>query len=137
MKSAAFLMGITLLPIGMMLLLALFKREGYMMGQYPDAIIFVVIYAFVYLFQFAFNHVAIVLMPAKFARFSCSSTVSGIANAINYGGSAISTYGMTYALLKLPLWQTVLIWGGVLIVAFILVLAAQRRWTEFAKQENI
>lgn len=137
MKSAAFLMGITLLPIGMMLLLALFKREGYMIGQYPDAIIFVVIYAFVYLFQFAFNHVAIVLMPAKFARFSCSSTVSGIANAINYGGSAISTYGMTYALLKLPLWQTVLIWGGVLIVAFVLVLTAQRRWTEFAKQENI
>ena len=104
-----------------------------MIGQYPDAIIFVTTYALVYLFQFAFNHVAIVLMPAKFARFSCSSTISGVANAINYGGSAISTYGMTYALLRLPLWQTVLIWGAALMIAIVLVTAAQGRWRRFAK----
>lgn len=133
MRSAAFLMGITLVPIGIMLLLACFKREGYMIGQYPDAIVFVTTYALVYLFQFAFNHIAIVLIPARFARFSCAATVSGIANAINYGGSAISTYGMTYALLTLPLWQTVLIWGAVLIVAAILVSLAQKKWTRFSK----
>ena len=134
MRSAAFLMGITLLPIGIMLLLGIFKTDGYMIGQYPDAIIFVTTYALVYLFQFAFNHVTIVLMSARFARFSCASTVSGIANAINYGGSAISTYGMTYALMKLPLWQTVLIWAGVLIVATGLVSLAQYRWGRFAKE---
>ena len=105
-----------------------------MIGQYPDAIVFVTTYALVYLFQFAFNHIAIVLIPARFARFSCAATVSGIANAINYGGSAISTYGMTYALLKLPLWQTVLIWGAVLIVATLLVSLAQRRWTHFSRE---
>lgn len=136
MRSAAFLMGVTLIPIGIMLLLAAFKREGYMIGQYPDAIIFVTTYALVYLFQFAFNHIAIVLIPSKFARFSCSSTLSGVSNAINYAGSAISTYGMTYALMRLPLWQTVLIWGGVLIVAAILVSLAQRRWTRFAQDNN-
>ena len=135
MRSAAFLMGMTLLPIAIMLLLAFFKRNGYMIGQYADAVIFVTTYALIYLLQFAFNHVAIVLMPAKFARYSCSSTLSGIANAINYGGSAVSTYGMTYALLKLPLWQTVLIWAGFLIVASVLVSLAQRRWTGFAKRE--
>jgi hypothetical protein len=42
---------------------------------------------------------------------------------------------MTYALLKLPLWQTVLIWAGFLIVASVLVSLAQRRWTGFAKRE--
>lgn len=135
MRSAAFLMGVTLLPIVIMLLLALFKRDGYMVGQYADAIIFVTTYALVYLFQFAFNHVAIVLIPARFASYSRSSTLSGLANAINYGGSAISTYGMTYALLRLPLWQTVLIWAGVLIIASLLVSLAQSRWTRFAKNE--
>ena len=105
-----------------------------MIGQYPDAIIFVATYALVYLLQFAFNHVVIVLMASKFARFSCAATVSGIANAINYGGSAISTYGMTYALLGLPLWQTVLIWGAALIVATVLVSCAVRRWSVFSSE---
>ncbi len=136
MKSAAFLMTVTLVPIAIMFVLAMFKREGYMIGQYADAVIFVVIYALVYLFQFAFNHVAIVLLPARFARYSCASTFSGIANAINYGGSAISTYGMTYALLKLELWQTVLIWGAVLIIAATVVILATRRWSKFARKES-
>ena len=134
MRSAAFLMGISLVPIGVMLLLAMFRPHSYLIGQYPDAIIFVVTYALAYLFQFAFNHIVIVLMPVRFAKYACSSTVSGIANAINYGGSAISTYGMTYALLKLPLWQTVLIWGAVLIVATLLVSCAMRRWSVFSSE---
>ena len=128
-----FRSGITLVPIGIMLLLGIFKTDGYMIGRYADAIIFVTTYALVYLFQFAFNHVIIVLMSARFAKFSCASTVSGIANAMNYGGSAISTYGMTYALMKLQLWQTVLIWGGVLIVATVLVGLSQHRWKTFSK----
>ena len=130
-RSAAFLMGISLVPIGIMLLLALFRPNSYLIGQYPDAIIFVMTYALAYLFQFAFNHIVIVLLPVRFAKYSCSSTVSGIANAINYGGSAISTYGMTYALMKLPLWQTVVIWGAVLAVATVFVGLAQKRWGRF------
>lgn len=130
-KSAAFLMGMSLLPIGVMMLLASFRPDGYLLGQYPDAIIFVSTYALAYLSQFAFNHIVIVLMPVRFARYSCSSTVSGIANAINYGGSAISTYGMTYALIKLSLWQTVLVWGALIIVATTLVGLAQKRWGRF------
>lgn len=138
MRSAAFLMGISLVPIGIMLLLAFFRPHSYLIGQYPDAIIFVLTYAVAYLAQFAFNHIVIVLMPVRFAKYSCSSTVSGIANAINYGGSAISTYGMTYALMKLPLWQTVIIWGAVLVVAATLVSLAQRRWGRFTREtENI
>lgn len=136
MKSAAFLMTGTLLPIIIMLLLAIFKREGYMIGQYADAVIFVVIYALVYLLQFAFNHIIIVLLSARFARYSRAATLSGLANAINYGGSAISTFGMTYALLSLELWQTVIIWGAVLIFASILVLLAMGKWTKFAKKEG-
>ena len=131
MRSAAFLMGITLLPTSIMLLLAIFIPRGYLIGQYPDAIIFVVIYAFAYLFQFAFNHIVIVLLPVHFARYSYSSSVSGIENAINYGGSAISTYGMTYALLKLPLWQTVIIWMFLLVVSTSFLLLARLRWEKF------
>lgn len=131
MRSAAFFMGISLVPIGIMLLLAFFRPHSYLIGQYPDAIIFVATYAVAYLAQFAFNHIVIVLMPVRFTEYSCSSTVSGIANAINYGGSAISTYGMTYTLMKLPLWQTVIIWGVVLAVAATLVSFAQKRWTRF------
>lgn len=133
MRSAAFLMGMSLAPIGIMLLLAAFRPNGFFLGQYPDAIIFVSTYALAYLFQFAFNHIVIVLLPVRLAKFSCSSTVSGIANAINYAGSAISTYGMSYALLKLPLWQTVLIWGAVLVIAAIFVSLAQRRWGAFIR----
>ena len=107
-----------------------------MIGQYADAVIFVVIYALVYLLQFAFNHIIIVLLSARFARYSRAATLSGLANAINYGGSAISTFGMTYALLSLELWQTVIIWGAVLIFASILVLLAMGKWTKFAKKEG-
>ena len=137
MRSATFLMSVTLVPIAIMFFLAIFKQEGYMIGQYADAIIFVVTYAFVYLLQFAFNHVVIVLLPARFARYSCAATLSGLSNAINYGGSAIATYGMTYALLTLELWQTVIIWASVLIVASILVFLAQIRWSKFAKKEDM
>ena len=135
MKSAAFLMTVTLVPVLIMLVLAIFKTDGYMIGQYPDAVIFVVIYALVYLLQFAFNHVVIVLLASRFAKYSYAATLSGLANAINYGGSAISTYGMTYALLKLELWQTVIIWGAVLIVAAILVILSMGKWSKFAKEE--
>ena len=137
MKSAAFLMTATFVPILIMFVLAIFKREGYLIGQYADAIIFVVTYGLVYLLQFAFNHVVIVLLPARFAKHSCAATLSGLANAINYGGSAISTFGMTYALLTLELWQTVIIWSAVLAVAAILVLAAQGKWSRFAEKENM
>ncbi len=137
MKSAAFLMTGTIIPIIIMFLLAIFKREGYMIGQYADAVIFVVIYALVYLLQFAFNHVVIVLLASRFAKYSRAATLSGLANAINYGGSAISTYGMTYALLRLELWQTVLIWAAVLVFASILVILSTGKWTKFAKKERL
>ena len=73
------------------------------------------------------------LVPMRCAMFALGATISGLSNAINYGGSAISTYAMGYAVELMPIWGLVLIWVGIIVFACLFVAIATPKWTKFSK----
>lgn len=130
-KSSLFFMGASLVPLGIMLIFTF--SPGAIFGIGVEAIIFVAMYAVVYVFQCCFNHLMIGLVPMRCAMFAVGATISGLSNAINYGGSAISTYAMTYAVELMPIWLLVLVWMGIIIFACVFVAIAMPKWTKFSK----
>ena len=135
-KGAAFCMMACVVPVLMMLITSVCGGDGFWLGRYADACIFVVSYSVIYVLQLAFGHLVISLMAMRYSKFSLAATVSGFTNAVNYGGSAIATYGMSYAVEGLPLWGIALIWLGCLGVAGISLALATRRWTAFSRENN-
>ncbi len=136
-KGATFCMMACAVPVTIMLLLSLGGRDGFVFGRYGDAAIFVISYGVIYVLQLAFGHLIISLMAMKYSKFSLAATVSGFTNAVNYGGSAIATYGMSYAVEGLPLWGTALIWLGCLAVAGISLFLTARKWTAFSRENKL
>ena len=136
MKSAAFVMALSVAPLIVMLLLTCGGNGCFRFGRYTDSIIFVITYGLVYILQLSFGHFCVSLVPVKFSAFAYAATVSGIANAISYGGSAISSYAMNLAVGRLPLWQTVIVWMICLGVATICMVLALIKWNKFIKKYN-
>ena len=136
LRSGFFLMLLNILPVILMLLLAIRKEEGFLLGQTPDAVIFVATYGLIYIFQLAFGHILISLAPLRCAKFAMAATMTGLTNAINYAGSAISTYGLSSAVEKLPLKQTVTIWLICLGVACVFLSLAAAKWTKFSGEQK-
>ena len=137
MKSAFFVMAISVVPMIVMLFLTLGGGDGFLFGKYVDSIVFVITYGMVYILQLSFGHFCVSLVPMKFSVFAYAATLSGIANAIGYGGSAIASYAMNYAVEKLPLWQTVIIWIFTLVIATLFMMAAMTKWKSFVKKNNL
>lgn len=135
-KCANILMVLNIVPVAIMLVLAFALRSGFLTSKLGDAIIFVITYGLIYILQLGFGHAIISLMAMRYAKFGLAATMTGLLNAVNYGGSAIATYGMSYAVESLPLWQTVVIWLGCLLFAFVFLTLAQGKWTRFSKQEK-
>ena len=135
-RCAFFIMLINLLPLGIMLAIALASNARQSSGTYAEAVIFVIAYGLVYVLQLAFNYMIVSLMPMRYAGFAMAATVSGLVNAINYGGSAISTYGMSYAVESLPLHVTVVIWMACVVLACAFLYFAQRKWTSFSAEHK-
>jgi len=135
MKSAFFLMTVCILP--MLVLLAFAYRlgsGGFLVSRYFDAVVFVVTYGVIYILQLAYGHLVISLVPMRYSKFGLAATMTGLNNAVNYGGSAIATYGMSYAVENLPLWQTVGIWLICLAVASVFLFLSSIKWTKFSKE---
>ncbi|MBE5731819.1 MAG: MFS transporter [Clostridiales bacterium] len=130
-KSSLFFMGASLVPLGVMIIFTF--SPGSVFGLSAEAIIFVTMYAIVYVFQCCFNHLMIGLVPMRCAMFALGATISGLSNAINYGGSAISTYAMGYAVELMPIWALVLVWMGIIVFACVFVAIAMPKWTKFSK----
>ena len=61
-------------------------------GKYPIAICVILLALFTTIIA-AMNHLLMTLIPVRFAKYGCASTVGGIFNSCTYIGSAISTYG--------------------------------------------
>ena len=136
MKSALFVMALSNLPMIVMLALTFGGTDGFLFSKYADSAIFVVTYGLVYILQLSFGHFCVSLVPMKFTKFAFAATVSGIANAVGYGGSAIASYAMNYAVEKLPLWQTVIIWIGCLVLASAFLVPALVKWNKFVKNNE-
>lgn len=135
-RTAFWIMLLTVVPVAVMLCMSLASKNGYVFGQYADAVIFVLCYGLIYVLQLAFGHTVVSLMSMRFSKFALAATVSGITNAVNYGGSAIATYGMSYAVHSLPLYAIVMIWLAALAVACVTLFIAKKKWTVFAKKEG-
>ena len=136
MKCANIIMSLNIIPIAIMLVLALSLRSGFLIGKMGDARIFVITYGLIYILQLGFGHVIISLAAMRYAKFGLAATMTGLLNAVNYGGSAIATYGMSYAVESLPLWQTVSLWIGCLVLAVVFLTVGQKMWTKFSKAQK-
>ena len=133
-RSSFFFMCASLIPLAVMLIFTF--NPGAIFGLGVEAIIFVAMYAVVYVFQCCFNHLMIGLVPMRCAMFALGATISGLSNAINYGGSAISTYAMGYAVELMPIWMLVLVWMGIIVFACVFVAIAMPKWTKFSKNHG-
>ena len=131
MKSALFTMSVSIAPMLVMLALALGRSDGTLFGRYADSAAFVITYGLVYILQLSFGHFSVSLAPMHFSRFGLAATMSGLVNAVGYGGSALASYVMSYAVERLPLWQTVSIWIACLFAASILLVFALVKWNKF------
>lgn len=132
MKSGALIMSLNVVPVLIILLLTLL--ESGLLGKTGDAVLFTLAYGIIYVLQLAFGHILISLVPLRFSSLGLAATLTGLTNAINYGGSAISTYGMSLALEYMPMHGMVLIWLCCLIVATVLLIVASLKWKKFIKK---
>lgn len=135
-RCGFFLMLLNILPVLLMLLLSFKKESGFLLGQGADAVIFVATYSLIYIFQLAFGHIMISMVPLRYAKFALAATMTGLTNAINYAGSAISTYGLSSAMETLPLKHTVTIWLICLGIACVFLSLAASKWTKFSKEQK-
>lgn len=136
LTSCFFVMLLNVLPVLLMLVLAIKKESGFLLGQNADALLFVATYGLIYIFQLSFGHIMISLAPMRCAKFALAATMTGLTNAINYAGSAISTYGLSSAVERLPLKHTVTIWLVCLGVACLFLGLSAVKWTKFAKNQQ-
>lgn len=78
-------------------------------GKYPIAICVILLALFTTIIA-AMNHLLMTLIPVRFAKYGCASTVGGIFNSCTYIGSAISTYGFGAVSEKFGWTATVIFW---------------------------
>ena len=97
--AAAFCFALTLIPLTGILFI----------GHYHIALCVIFFALFTTLIT-AINHLFITLIPVRFAKYGCASTVGGIFNSCTYIGSAISTYGFGAVSEKFGWTATVIFW---------------------------
>ena len=134
MKSGTLVMALNFFPVALILLLTLVP--GGLLGKTGDAVLFTISYGVIYILQLAFGHILISLVPLRFSSIGLAATLTGLTNAINYGGSAISTYGMSLAVEYMPMYGMVLIWLGCLVFATVFLTISSLKWKNFIKKDN-
>lgn len=131
MKSSIFFMVISLVAV--LVLYVLTFNVGGFFGYVGEAIVFTAMYGILYMAQLAINHLLISFAPMHFNSLGFAASVSGIANAINYGGSAISTYGIGVAMENNMTPNTLmLIWVICLVVAILSLVISLKPWKKFS-----
>ncbi|MBO7187814.1 MAG: MFS transporter [Clostridia bacterium] len=130
-KATIFFMSISLVSV--LVLYWLTFNVGGIWGYAVEAVIFASMYGLLYMTQLAINHLLISFAPMHFNNLGFAASVSGIANAINYGGSAISTYGIGLAMQNNMTPNTLmLVWIICLVVAIVALLIALKPWKKFS-----
>ena len=137
LTSAFVSMSLCLIPVlAMFFMSALGGEDGFLFGRETDAWLFVISYGLIYMLQCTFGTFMISYVPLRFAVFGCAAMATGVFNAVANSGSAISIYGMSYAVELLPLWVIVSIWIGVIVAACIVMIPAIIRWKKFTKLQK-
>ena len=119
--AAAFCFALTLIPLTGILFV----------GHYPIALCVIFFALFTTLIT-AINHLVITLIPVRFAKYGCASTVGGIFNSCTYIGSAISTYGFGAVSEKFGWTATVIFWIILGAIGVAVCAVPMRRYGRFA-----
>lgn len=119
--AAAFCFALTLIPLTGILFA----------GHYPIALCVIFFALFTTLIT-AINHLVITLIPVRFAKYGCASTVGGIFNCCTYIGSAISTYGFGAVSEKFGWTATVVFWIILGVIGVAACALPMRRYARFA-----
>ncbi len=135
MATASFFMIISILPVTVLYFLT--ASGGNSFGMTGGAVIFTAMYGLLYVLQLGYSHCIISLVPMRFSVFTLAATVTGINNAINYLGSAISTYGMSVAIAQMGLTEIMMLWFILLCIASVFVTVSVRPWIKFKQKNNI
>lgn len=131
-KCSVLVMGMSLLFVA--ILFAMSFSSGNLLGKIPECILFVLIFGLMYTVQLSFNHLMISLFPMKFAGLGLAASVSGLLNAVNYGGSAISTYGMSFIVDNYVVLFA--IWAATLVIAIVSLILSKKKVREFSKNNQ-
>lgn len=132
MKCSVLFMGLSLVFVAILFFLSFFN--GNLFGSIPECVIFVLVFGLMYTAQLCFNHILISLFPMRFTSLGFAASVSGLLNAVNYGGSAISTYGMSFIVDNYVVLFS--IWVVALVVAIISLLFARKHVLNFSKENE-
>lgn len=135
MATASFFMIISILPV--IVLYFLTALEESVIEKTAGAVIFTAMYGLLYVLQLGYSHCIISLVPMRFSVFTLAATVTGINNAINYLGSAISTYGMSVAIERMKLTEIMILWFVLLVIASVFITVAVRPWKRFKEKNGI
>ena len=119
--AAAFCFALTLIPLTGILFV----------GHYHIALCVIFFALFTTLIT-AINHLFITLIPVRFAKYGCASTVGGIFNSCTYIGSAISTYGFGAVSEKFGWTATVIFWIILGAIGVAVCAVPMRRYGRFA-----
>ena len=119
--AAAFCFALTLIPLTGILFV----------GHYHIALCVIFFALFTTLIT-AINHLVITLIPVRFAKYGCASTVGGIFNSCTYIGSAISTYGFGAVSEKFGWTATVIFWIILGAIGIAVCAVPMRRYGRFA-----
>ncbi len=131
-KCSVLVMGMSLLFVA--ILFAMSFSSGNLLGKIPECILFVFVFGLMYTVQLSFNHLMISLFPMKFAGLGLAASVSGLLNAVNYVGSSISSYGMSFIVDN----SVVLfaIWAATLVIAIVTLILSKKKVREFSKNNQ-
>jgi OPA family glycerol-3-phosphate transporter-like MFS transporter len=84
----------------------------------------------------ACNFLYISCLPGRFAKYGKASTASGICNASNYVGAAVSMYAIASISEKAGWHANVISWMIIAVLGALLSLVAYGKYTKFIKEQN-
>ena len=119
--AAAFCFALTLIPL-----------TGILFVGHYHIVLCVIFFALFTTLITAINHLVITLIPVRFAKYGCASTVGGIFNSCTYIGSAISTYGFGAVSEKFGWTATVIFWIILGAIGVAVCAVPMRRYGRFA-----
>ncbi|MDO4364207.1 MAG: MFS transporter [Clostridia bacterium] len=124
MKTAAVTGLIAVIPTSLLLL----------NGKLPVFVI-IMLLAVTTSIMYALNYLIISLVPVRFVKYSCTSTVSGVLNSAAHIGCAVSSYGFGAVSEKAGWNAVIMIWLVSALLIFASSFAANIKWKGFISKK--
>ena len=93
--------------------------------------IIIVLLALTTSIMYALNYLIISLVPVRFSKHSCTSTVSGVLNSAAHIGCAVSSYGFGAVSQKAGWNAVVIIWIAAAVITALSSFLSNKKWASF------